>query len=363
MRRIKVLDSFRGIAALIVVFHHVFSRFNSSFGSKITNPFYPVMDFVSALNVAAVMFFFILSGFSIRLSLKNGMPITKTRLNDYLYRRFKRILPLYLIAIVLTVVCGIVIQQLHTADYSFKNLIGNMLFLQCSIAYKGNWFSPYGSNGPLWSLSFEMFYYLFFPCFIYVFVKVCKNINMGSRAYLISLVLSLLFSIVCIGINNHYFFPYIAFGTLFYIWYSGYFLAEAYLQEFILSLKPFLFFTIIAIFLKLLLLKIASSNIDKLFVGSVFALGFCCFYFMRQRFTAQFIRYFETPVNFLFYKAGKGSYALYLIHYPVLGVLTYFNANLAVVIGVMCFLVILSPYLEEYFVKKKFLILKRRYIL
>ena len=67
-QRIPTLDSLRGLAALLVVFHHAFSHFPNCFPQP---PGYTgnLLQIISELNVAAVLFFFFLSGYSIALSL------------------------------------------------------------------------------------------------------------------------------------------------------------------------------------------------------------------------------------------------------------------------------------------------------
>ncbi len=80
----------RGVAASLVVFHHVYTRFAYLYPNEPAR-LHKILTFISDLNVEAVMFFFILSGFSIRLSLRKGLPITKELFNDYLYRRLKRL--------------------------------------------------------------------------------------------------------------------------------------------------------------------------------------------------------------------------------------------------------------------------------
>lgn len=41
--------------------------------------------------------------------------------------------------------------------YAFRTLLANAVFLQCVVT------PPYGSDGPLWSLSYEFWYYVIFP--------------------------------------------------------------------------------------------------------------------------------------------------------------------------------------------------------
>src|SRR5438874_13329861 len=103
MQRIKLLDSLRGFAAFLVVFHHAYTRFSYLYFSSEPVLLHHVLSFISDLNVEAVLLFFVLSGFSIRLSLQKGLPISKNFFNEYVYRRLKRILPLYYVAIIFTI--------------------------------------------------------------------------------------------------------------------------------------------------------------------------------------------------------------------------------------------------------------------
>lgn len=70
LSRIHTVDALRGLAASIVVFHHVFIIFPSPFQVLHHDHewLYTVANFISNLNVEAVILFFIISGFSIRLS-------------------------------------------------------------------------------------------------------------------------------------------------------------------------------------------------------------------------------------------------------------------------------------------------------
>ena len=362
MQRIKILDSFRGLAASIVVFHHVYTRFYTLYDTQHFKVLHNIFHFISDLNRVAVLFFFILSGFSIRLSLQKGMPVTKALLNDYLFRRFNRILPLYIIAIAATALAGIVVQQLNTADFSLTNLFGNLLFLQTSTSYKGYWFSPYGNNGPLWSLSFEMFYYLFFPFFILCIRKLFRGNFTSAATALYILSAAFLLSLTCIVINKIIFFPYIAFATLFYIWYSGFFIADLYVKK-QLHFSAGLGVLIIIMFVTAALqLVVTSASVQMLFSGSVLSIVFYLLFLVKKNFPGRIIVKTENAFNFLFYKIGRGSYALYLFHYPLLLILMWYRvSNIWIVILSMAVLSVLCVAAEEYFVKKRFGFLRVSY--
>src|ERR1700721_2423580 len=167
---------------------------------------------------------------------------------------------------------GFIFHSIYTNDdFSIKNLLGNIFFLQCSKSYKGNWFAPYGDNGPLWSLSFEMFFYFFFPVFIWAMLKILKVKTLKEKTNRIVLCSTLLISLVCILINNKIFFPYIAFAALFYFWFCGFFLADLYIEKRVLLNSNFLTVIILLLLTAILLHLKSSAGLYKLFCGSVMA--------------------------------------------------------------------------------------------
>lgn len=364
MNRIKILDSMRGMAASIVVFHHVFTRFPYLYQGQESTAFIRILRFISELNVEAVLFFFILSGFSIRLSLRKGLPLTKEILNEYLYRRFKRILPLYYFAIFFTLLSGFLTHTVSSnEDFNLKNLLGNLLFLQSSKSYKGNWFAPYGDNGPLWSLSFEMFYYLLFPVFMFLMLKLFRISRFSEKTNCFLLASTFLLSLVCTMINTRIFFPYIAFGALFYVWYCGFFLADLHSGGKVALDLNFVVCVSLMILSGLLLHLKYSATLYKLFAGATMTASFFVIYLVRTKYRVLFQKYLERAFNFFFTAIGKGSYALYLLHYPVLMIIKhYYQVNLLQMIFLMGLVCLFSIWIELNFVKMKLLVLKVRYI-
>lgn len=363
MQRIKTLDSCRGLAAVVVVFHHIYTRFQSLF-EGFPGWLQKTFVFISDLNVQAVLFFFFLSGFSICLSVKDVLPVSKNSFNNYTYRRLKRILPLYYFSIVFTLVCGLISGDLlMNDDFSIRNLLGNIFFLQSSKSYQGNWFAPYGNNGPLWSLSFEMFYYFLLPVFLWSALKFLRSsafTTFGNRA---ALIVSFIISIACILLNKIFFFPYIAFAGLFYVWFSGYFAGTVYLQKNIALNKDFFLILIITVVLFVMNHAAASATLNKLLFGSIIATAFFLIYHLRKHLPHLFLNNIEPGFNFLFYAIGKGSYALYLLHYPILMILKrYQSLKLWQLVVVISLLMVLCTWLEKYFVSKRWLFLKLQFI-
>lgn len=132
------LESLRGIVALLVVCYHY------------TDPTYKPtgLGSYSAPGHLGVLVFFILSGYVIGLAY-NDKPISFATIGTYLHKRFLRLYPIY-------VVCLLLAFLVATQPYPLKTILGNLTMTQV-------WLTPVvEENGPLWSLNFEVLFYLLF---------------------------------------------------------------------------------------------------------------------------------------------------------------------------------------------------------
>lgn len=92
MKRIKELDSLRGIAALMVVLYHYTFRFHEKYSYSFL---YDVFNF--EYGHLGVELFFMISGFVIYMSIKNiNSPL------DFLKKRFYRLYPLFWLSLLFT---------------------------------------------------------------------------------------------------------------------------------------------------------------------------------------------------------------------------------------------------------------------
>ncbi len=173
-------DMMRGVAAAAVVVGHVRGLFfldYAKIGSKslVMRAFY----MATGLGHQAVIVFFVLSGFFIGTSVIEGNRSAKWSWRNYLLRRLTRLYVVLVPALVLTVVLdaigmrlfgisgvygGHIETPLRIDDVSRTSgpmvLLANLAFLQ---TFAGPGWDTFGSNGPLWSLSYEFWAYLFFP--------------------------------------------------------------------------------------------------------------------------------------------------------------------------------------------------------
>ena len=189
---LKTLDSLRGLAAIYVVIHHC--RWLLWEGYEKGYALHPeqysalnrgLMYFFSAFKFGnqAVLFFFVLSGFVIHYSVSKRVDREgKFDAKDYLYRRVKRIYPPLVIAIVLTFALDMIGMKLNLPvyfsntpyesinqnvhpDLSFTTLLGNLFFVQK--IYTPLW----GTDGALWSLAYEWWFYILYMPLLLLFRK------------------------------------------------------------------------------------------------------------------------------------------------------------------------------------------------
>lgn len=169
------LDLVRGGSALIVVAEHLRNATMMDFQRASQSPVWiKGFYFVTGLGHQAVVVFFVLSGFFVGgAALKAG---TQFQWTGYLSARLSRLWTVLIPCLLLTyavdslvwatapsVLDGAFAEQWHSApqsgayDASLATAVGNLLFLQTIVV------PVYGSNGPLWSLANEFWYYMLFP--------------------------------------------------------------------------------------------------------------------------------------------------------------------------------------------------------
>lgn len=142
------LDAARATAAVYVVVYHVVQGLHLP--RLLAVPF--------SFGQEAVLVFFLLSGFVIYANERDRA----TRLLPYYLRRLRRIYPLLIVAMLVSTVLWAV--GMNPASPSWATAVSTLLSVQDSSALKpGVVAPPYLGNDPLWSLSYEMFFYAVFP--------------------------------------------------------------------------------------------------------------------------------------------------------------------------------------------------------
>jgi peptidoglycan/LPS O-acetylase OafA/YrhL len=182
-RRFVHLDMLRGLAALGVVVSHTRAFLTLNYTAGGSNSLFDLLFyFVTGLGHQCVIVFFALSGFLV------GGPALRDLMNGrwdwghYILRRFTRLWTVLIPALLLTWAfdtAGLALggpagyegafyslsfsgpNPADPADLSLSTFFANILFMQTIVA------PVFGSNGPLWSLANEFWYYITFPLLLY----------------------------------------------------------------------------------------------------------------------------------------------------------------------------------------------------
>lgn len=178
------LDMARGVAALAVLVGHVRGLFFIDYHDLARHSL-PVAAIyaATALGHQAVIVFFVLSGFFIVSSIADTFEQRRWSWTAYLVNRITR---LSLVLIPSLILCWVVdrigMAMAATAPFyehpvahffsesvasleTLRNFVGNLFYVQ------GILVQPFGSNAPLWSLSYEFWYYIIFPLALCAIVK------------------------------------------------------------------------------------------------------------------------------------------------------------------------------------------------
>ncbi len=141
------LELIRGLACLQVFVSHIFIVLMLHSKAKVNPSWWKLAVF--DWSYQSVMVFFVLSGCVIALSHQRKQQ----DFSGFMRSRFRRLEPLYLVALVLT----FGMECLSYPAPSYSVLAGHLLFLQ------GSSLAPvFATNAPLWSLSYEFLFYLIF---------------------------------------------------------------------------------------------------------------------------------------------------------------------------------------------------------
>jgi len=322
------LDLVRFIAAFIVLIGHFRAQSFVEYGllpvedkTVLTQIFY----LLTRMGGEAVLIFFVLSGYFIV-----GRGIEKCQqgqfdLRKYTVDRFVRImLPLIsalLLLVVVNYVCGI--------NFSWVTILGNLFSLQGVIC------GP--AVGPLWSLSYEVWFYILFGASAYLIATCSKSVEDKSGhvtvcggGVICCATMVLLSFIVFTKLSPHYLF----------IWCMGGF---AYLIRPKKRSRMMLILSSIGIALSVLLMEFAKESRSlectisvRMEVIEIVLAMFCCL-FIRQICMFPPRHKIAVKLNKAGSHLAKFSYTLYLTHMVVLRLFIYIGMPQSASLDVQAF--------------------------
>jgi peptidoglycan/LPS O-acetylase OafA/YrhL len=168
-----VIDAMRGFAALLVAYFHCrqvawvgMQAFHQSVGHSLgVGAIAAYLTFPIAWGSAGVPIFFVISGYCIHrggaLRLASN-PDYRLDTGNFWVRRFARIYPVLLAALVLTFALDWFSLQLPPVSHKIRE-IGWQSFVVNLLSLQGVAGKTYGSNGALWTLSLEVQFYAIYP--------------------------------------------------------------------------------------------------------------------------------------------------------------------------------------------------------
>ena len=176
----QLIEACRWLGALAVLALHatnMFVNLGDIMSAPHAAPVYAWWFFTAAaVGHQAVVGFFVLSGWLVGGAVLARMRKEQDYLRDYLIHRFSRIYLVLIPALLLTLVAdqsgrwlfsgsGVYGWPMFDGRFSLKPFLGSLLNLQ-SIAV-----DYFGTNGPLWSLACEFWYYITFPLLLLPFAR------------------------------------------------------------------------------------------------------------------------------------------------------------------------------------------------
>src|SRR5580704_14806183 len=310
------LDLIRGLAAWAVMWGHLRALFFVDFQQlQHSSPLLKILYFVTGFGHEAVMVFFVLSGFFISTAIISRHVSGKWSWRDYAIDRSSRLYVVLIPALLLGWLWdraggyifsstglysralegfGVVIAQNRVTLGIF---LGNLLFLQTIVC------PTFGSNGPLWSLANEFWYYVLFP------IALAACVAWKAQSSRIAISLTILAVCLAIFVGSQ-----ILVGFL--IWLAGAILVFAY-TNYAFAGKGWLRLYFLASSFLLFACLGAARTGNPAVLASDLALGTAFSLFLLGVLQMDFRiehRFYSRAAHLM---AGF-SYSLYVLHFPLL---------------------------------------------
>jgi peptidoglycan/LPS O-acetylase OafA/YrhL len=310
------LDLIRAVAAWAVLWGHLRNMFFADFQYvQHRNSFTNVIYFLTGFGHQAVIVFFVLSGFLISSAIlkrhASGTWSWRGYAIDRLSRLYTVLIPGLLSGLLwdkagasIFVSTGVYAHPLEgfgpaiaQSRITVGTFVGNILFLQ-TIACP-----TFGSNGPLWSLANEFWYYVLFP------LGLAAGLAWANKVVGRAILLTILTICVAAFVKS-------AILAGFVVWMAGCILVIAY-SRFRLSKLAWLILYLLFSSLALFVCLAAARARDSSVLGSDLALGLAFTLFLFGILQLEFgtgSDYYPRSAH----RFAGFSYSLYVLHFPLL---------------------------------------------
>jgi len=316
----KFLDLCRGLSAIYVVIYHLQTTLFAPFAGTSHLEGY-VIYFIDS-GYLAVMIFFVLSGFLISSSVISAMTNNRWSWKTYLTNRLTRLWIVLIPALLLTLawdkLIGIIFDSSNwNQALNLNTLIGNIFFMQTLHV------QAFGGNGPLWSLAYEFWYYLLFPCLILAFR------SKGVISKVIYVIVSVILMLVVGKVVLMYFIIWLLGAALVFIPKIPQ-LNHYKIVTLTTTASLFLFSLVARRFIHFVGLESGTSNMTQVLLRSFTSELFVGVTFSLLLYTV--LHAYNTPRKFGSISVSRFlasfSYTLYLTHFPVMMfIVTYVGTN------------------------------------
>ena len=301
------LNFLRWFSAFIVVIGHLRSiLFHDIHNTNIDSILWKFFYFITGFGHQAVIVFFVVSGFLVSGSMLRRYKKGELNIKYLIYDRATRIYIVLIPALIFTAlidfiginyfnVTGIYTNHLSfsSLNYSIENRLSYEVFIGNLFMLQETFFKTFGSNSPLWSLAYEVWYYIYFFAILSFFL--IKN-------NLVKMILLSFISILSILLNSNI----LLYGTIWLLGVIPWYIKTKISYLYILTIIILFFTTLIVSRLHIIH---TEFYIDFLFAISIMGLILV----VKNNFIKPYI--FFHKVNKIL---ANFSYTLYLIHFPII---------------------------------------------
>ncbi len=307
-----VIDAMRGFAALLVAYFHCrqvawvgMQSFHESVGHALN--FSSIVAYLTlpiAWGSAGVPIFFVISGYCIHRGTAFKLaqnPAYQLDTVNFWARRFARIYPVLLAALLLTLALDWVSLQLPPVNHKVRE-IGLHAFLVNLFSLQGVAGKTYGSNGALWTLSLEVQFYAIYPLLF------ALRRRIGMTPVLIAVALVNIVSAYVLERHDIQFFTSYWFSWTLGAWIADSKASSAMAKGATRVVSKWLY----AVAAGLIVAGCAAFHFGQYGAFQLWALGFAVYLFkaLERRAT-------PSPLAGVLARLGDFSFSLYLIHLPI----------------------------------------------